>query len=67
MLQNYSEVLAKIHGSVRSLGMRLEDIEKNKSRRYKQVKKRLSEKSSECEALRAHCKQIEGELEEARQ
>jgi predicted nuclease with TOPRIM domain len=27
MLQSYSEVLAKIHTSVRSLGTRLEDIE----------------------------------------
>jgi len=48
------------------LGNRLEDIEKNKSRRYKHLKRKLAERNSECEALRGHCKQIEGELEEAR-
>lgn len=66
MLLNYSEVLTKIHGSVRTLGTRLEEIEKNKSRKYKHMKKKLAEKSGECETLRAHCNQIEEELEEAR-
>jgi hypothetical protein len=41
MLQGYSEVLSKIHGSVRTLGGRLEEIEKNKSKRYRQMKRKL--------------------------
>jgi hypothetical protein len=52
---------------VRTLGTRLEDIEKNKSRRYKHLKRRLSDKNAECENLRAQYRQIETELEEARQ
>jgi len=67
MLQGYSEVLSKIHGSVRTLGSRLEEIEKNKSKRYKHMKRKLQEKTAECETLRGHCRQIEQELEEARQ
>ena len=59
--------MTKIHGSVRTLGTRLEDIEKNKSRRYKHLKRRMSEKNAECENLRAQYRQIETELEEARQ
>ena len=52
---------------MRTLGGRLEEIEKNKSKRYKHMKRKYNEKSAECETLRAHCKQIENELEDARQ
>lgn len=41
MLQSYSEVLAKIHTSVRSLGSRLEEIEQTRSKKVKSYKKRL--------------------------
>jgi len=46
-------VLGKIHVSVRGLGERLKEIETNKGRRYKQVKKRLGEREAECQLLRA--------------
>jgi chromosome segregation ATPase len=67
MLQSYSKLLTKIHTSVKSLGTRLEDVEKNKSKRYKHMKKKVFLAEQKFNALQVHCQGLEQELEVSRQ
>ena len=55
MLQSYSEVLAKIHTSVRSLGGRLEEIEHTRSKKVKAYKKKLARAVEKYREIEKRC------------
>lgn len=55
MLQNYSQLLQKIHLSVRSLTSRLEDLEKSKAKKVKHYKKKLAHVEQQNVELANHC------------
>ena len=59
MLQSYSEVLAKIHTSVRSLGSRLEEIEHTRSKKVKGYKKKLARAIEKYRQVEERCRRAE--------
>jgi len=54
ILSTYSDLLGKIHSSVQGFGERIEDIEKSKAKRYKQLKRKYREKDHQFKALETH-------------
>ena len=59
MLQSYSEVLAKIHTSVRSLGSRLEEIESTRSKKVKSYKRKLVRAIEKYREIEERCRRVE--------